>query len=241
MNHMAINAEGVIIPTATSVWSDYHGITLCCSILNEEENIVDFIKWHKPYVDNLVIIDGGSSDNSFILASKYTEDIKIMKFGGHYGNQKNRAIELAKNDWVLFLDPDERMSKHSLMNLKDLINQDKYDSYSFPRKNYVDDVQDLSHGADHQSRLFRSYCRYIRPVHEELVGFKNRFVFEDSDYSIVHSKKQARHDSRNKLYTLFELLNVREMGSPGSQTEVSFKKRFQKIASDLEEIRNELK
>lgn len=235
-----MNAEGILIPFIPRDWKDCHGITLCCAVLNEEANLLEFIEWHKPYVDNIVILDGGSSDNTFMIASKLTEHVRVNKFSGHYGNQKNRAIEYALNDWVLFLDPDERLSEDAMKKLRELIDQDKFDAYMFPRKNFVEFVQDFSHGSDHQCRLFRSYCRYVRPIHEELVGIKNQFKFpDDSNCHILHTKVGERHTKRNKAYTTFELLYVKEMGAPGSQTEASFNSRFPRLQRNIIDMKGQ--
>lgn len=222
-----IASEGLSIIFEKKEWGDIHGITLCCAILNEEENLQSFIDWHKPYVDNIVAVDGGSIDNSFSIASKNGASTKIVKFSGHYGNQKNRAIELSMNDWVLFLDPDERLSKEAMAELRKLIDQDEVDCYSFPRHNFVDEFQDISHGSDHQDRLFRSYCRYVRPTHEELVGYKSKKVIDDtSAFFIDHRKKGDRHVLRNSHYHMFDYVFLREFGAPGSQKKESFEKHF---------------
>jgi len=241
LRKFSFDVEGSQINAFVRDWVDAHGITLCCAVLNEEENIEKFIEWHRPYVDNIVVIDGGSSDKTFIKAAKLTENIKIFKFNGHYGNQKNRAIESSLNDWVLFLDPDERLSISALKSLNGMINQDNVDCYSFPRKNYIDDAQDLSHGDDYQDRLFRAYCRYIRPVHEELVGFKNRFRLPPtSDVLIEHKKGSKRHTIRNNNYGYFDLINIQELGSPGSQTLESFNIRYSSVSTAISRMKQSI-
>ena len=238
MRSAIFNFEDSSIDITPKSWEEFHGISLCLIVMNEQDNLKDFFEWHRPYVDNIVVIDGGSSDDSVNIASEHASVIKKIKFTGHYGNQKNRAIESATNDWVLFLDPDERLSEAALKNLRSLTDQNEYDCYSFPRKNIVDGTPDLSHGADHQTRLFRAYCRYVRPTHEELVGFKKIKIFEDaSDYHMIHTKGTDRHLYRNSLYFYFDMKYAHEKGCPGSQTSESFKSEFKVFCSSLDQFK----
>jgi glycosyltransferase involved in cell wall biosynthesis len=231
MKSVKINIEGLHAEMCVRDWEEFHGITLCCAVLNEEANMKDFMEHHKPYVKSIVVVDGGSVDKTVSIASKYADTMKSIKFAGHYGNQKNRAIELADTDWVLFLDPDERLSKKCLQGLDEMINQDEHDCFSFPRINYVENEIDISRGGDHQDRLFRTYCRYIRATHEEIVGFKNRSRTDDISLAIEHRKPFERHSKRNNSYILFDAVHMNELGSPGAQTESSFKSRYKNLIS----------
>ena len=202
-------------------YDEMHGITLCSIVLNEEKNIVDLINHHKPYVRDIVIIDGGSVDNTMDLAMGSANVLKRIEFPGHFGNQKNRAIEQCITDWVLFIDADERMSEIALQNLTKLIEQEEYDAYAFPRKNFLDGVYDEEHYPDFQTRLFRTYCRYVRPVHEELVGYRAKKDLSD-DMAIIHSKGMERHINRNGMYLSYESKYANEKGIPGCQTKLNY-------------------
>ncbi len=59
---------------------------------------------------NVVIYDNGSTDETQAIARQYTNvDLHTGSFEG-FGPTKNRAVELAKNDWILSLDADETVS-----------------------------------------------------------------------------------------------------------------------------------
>ena len=222
-----ISADSISVFLELRDWEEFHGITLCTITLDEEKNMKDFYEWHKPYVDYVVTVDGGSKDETIPIVYQYADSIKSINFLGHFGNQKNRAIELARNDWVLFLDPDERLSVEALKNLRTMIDQTDFDCYSFPRKNFIDDKVDDSHGTDYQQRLFRSYCRYVRPVHEELVGWKkSKELDPSSDFYILHRKSGLRHGQRNHTYKFFTLANMKEIGSLQSQSREEWERKY---------------
>lgn len=226
MRAIKLNIEGLMMEAQLRDWNELHGITLCCAILNEASNLEGFLNHHKASVDSIVIIDGGSSDNSAYIASQHADTVKLIKFKGHYGNQKNRAIEEAYTDWVLFLDPDERLSSAALSQLRSMIEQEEFDCYSFPRNNFIDGVADNSNGKDYQDRLFRSYCRYVRATHEEVVGFKSKHLCEETGVFIDHHKPSQRHSIRNNSYTVFDAVHMNELGLPGNQTKETFSRKY---------------
>jgi glycosyltransferase involved in cell wall biosynthesis len=222
-----INLEGAQVQIRPRGFKDYHGITMCCVILNEEKYIVDFLNYYRPYVDAIVMVDGGSSDRTIELATPIVDAIQIHKFDGHYSNQANRAFEMAKTDWVLLVDYDERIEKPCLESIRDLINQEEVDCWAFPRKNFLDGKYDSEHYPDYQDRLHRAYCRRVRPVHGEVVGVKCRRELPCTDGNfMIHSKTSERHKLRNGGYNFYEFKHSNELGGPGTQTEESFYKKY---------------
>jgi glycosyltransferase involved in cell wall biosynthesis len=233
MKEAYIKVEGVLVPIWIRSHDECHGITLCCVILNEEKGIKSFLEYHKPYVDSIVMVDGGSKDRTVEIATPFVDEIKIRSFDGHYSNQANRAFEMVRTDWILLMDCDERLEKTSLENLRKLTDQEEVDCYSFPRKNYIDGVPDLEHSPDYQDRLYRSYCRRVRPVHGEVVGYKNRkFLPTDDGNFIIHSKLSSIHNIRNRNYLLYEIKFKHEMGEPGAQTKSSFESKYPQLKEE---------
>ena len=218
MKKIALNHEGTTFNIIHREYDEYHGITAAIITMNEEENIVEFINHIRPLVSRIVVVDGGSSDKTVELAGPLVDALKIVPFNGHFGEQKNNALKMCYTDWVLFLDPDERLDEKLYDKIKDLIEQDEYDCYSFPRREFRDNVEDESVYPDFQRRLFRAYCRFIRPVHEELVGYKEQKTLEEGQgLDILHRKPEERHEIRNKAYPYFEAHYINECGEPGEQ------------------------
>ena len=204
-------------------WEECHGITAAFITLNEEANIVDFINHLKPLVDRIVMIDGGSGDDTVKLAEPLVDTLKVVPFKGHFAEQKNEALKLSYTDWTLFLDPDERLDDNDVSKLRAMIEQDKFDCYKFPRREYIDGVERTEPYPDIQARLFRTYCRFIRPIHEELVGWKNcKDLDQDSTFDIIHNKTSDRHNKRNTAYPYFAVHYLHECGKPGEQLSDTF-------------------
>jgi glycosyltransferase involved in cell wall biosynthesis len=77
--------------------------------LNEEDNLERTLK-ALDFVDDVVIVDSGSTDKTLRIAGNYKTRVFHRDFD-NYASQKNFALEQIKNDWVLALDADEVVSQ----------------------------------------------------------------------------------------------------------------------------------
>ena len=83
---------------------------------NEEENIENCLKSIK-WADEIVVVDSFSADKTLAICKKHKAKIIKHKWLG-YSKQKNLAIDNARNEWVLSLDADERITKELLDEIK---------------------------------------------------------------------------------------------------------------------------
>ena len=99
-------------------------ISVMAVVYNESKYIERAFDRLKPYVDEFVVIDQGSTDNTVKLARKFTD--KILLFPRVYYNAAyiHEAQLLAKNEWVLNCAPDELWSEEALKILPSLVIKD---------------------------------------------------------------------------------------------------------------------
>lgn len=85
-------------------------ITALAITLNEAEVIESFLQslW---FVDEIIIVDSFSTDKTVQLASKVDNVTIYKRKFDDFSAQKNFAISKAKNDWIIFFDPDEEITK----------------------------------------------------------------------------------------------------------------------------------
>ena len=84
-------------------------VTATIIALNEERNIARAIESLRC-CDEIMVLDSGSTDRTVELAEKLGARVIESVWEG-YANQKNRAAEMAGNDWILSLDADEALSE----------------------------------------------------------------------------------------------------------------------------------
>ena len=143
--------------------------------LNEEKNIEKCLK-SLSFVDEIVVVDSGSSDRTVELAKKYGAKVFIHPFAG-YGQQKNYAADQAQNPWILSIDADEEVDPILHKAISQVLirpEMQKTASYQISRRtNYCG--QWIYHGGwypDHLIRLYqKDQARFTEPeVHEEIAN-----------------------------------------------------------------------
>lgn len=74
---------------------------------NEEKHICDCLDSVRGFADELLVLDSGSSDRTRETAEAGGARVEQRQFD-NYPNQRNAAIEMARGDWIFFIDADER-------------------------------------------------------------------------------------------------------------------------------------
>ena len=77
-------------------------ITALAITYNEEENVNRYIE-NLSFVDEIIFVDSQSTDSTVAIAEKLGVKIIQRKFDD-FSNQRNFAIQQAKNDWIIFFD-----------------------------------------------------------------------------------------------------------------------------------------
>ena len=147
-------------------------ISLVVITLNEQNMIEDCLR-SAPWCSEMIVYDSGSVDETKKRAQAAGAIVHQGPWEG-FGRTKKKAALLAKNDWILFLDADERLS----LDLKDEIQRqfsllDPQKIYYFPRRSYHLGRW-IDHGGwypDFQPRLFhRNHSNWNdAEIHEKLV------------------------------------------------------------------------
>lgn len=102
---------------------------------NEEKNIKRCIE-SLDFVDEIVVVDSLSSDNTSTIAKELGAKVIEQKFLGHI-DQKQLAVESAKHDWILSLDADEEVSPELKASIVELIKKPlEYDAYEMKRVSF---------------------------------------------------------------------------------------------------------
>lgn len=173
---------------------EYCNISLAMIVFNEESIIDSCLKQatSKYNFSEIVILDGGSIDGTIRIVKKYTSKVFQNIFGGHFGNQRNELIKITSGEWILMIDADEIIEDGFFNKIDELINRKDVDCYALKRKNFIIEedgvLKQTTVYPDYQLRLFRRYCRWIYPVDEELVGFKNKILLDEDNMNIIHIK-----------------------------------------------------
>lgn len=113
-------------------------ITAICNVHNEEKYIEESFNLLKPYVDDFVVIDQGSTDKTVEIAKQFTDKVYLFPQAFYSYAYIHQAALVAKHEWVVKIDPDERYDKCLLDSFGELIKQD-YDVIKFRMVYWGDD------------------------------------------------------------------------------------------------------
>lgn len=78
-------------------------------VRNEEETIGGALTSVAGLVDDIVIVDTGSTDDTVAIARKFTDRLYTFQWNDDFAAARNFALEKARRDWVLWLDADEEL------------------------------------------------------------------------------------------------------------------------------------
>jgi tetratricopeptide (TPR) repeat protein len=120
-------------------------------------------------VDEIVIVDTGSTDKTVALAQQFTDKIFHFPWTHDFSAARNFAREHATSDWILFLDADETIDLQDHQHIKELIAQEKSAAYFLHQKEYTNNTALTGFQYDHYDK----YLGYII-VENAIRLFKNR-------------------------------------------------------------------
>jgi glycosyltransferase involved in cell wall biosynthesis len=112
------------------------GLSVAIITFNEERNLEACIRSCEDVADEIVVLDSFSTDRTEAIARSFPK-VRFAQhpFEGHVA-QKNRALELCRNEWVLALDADERLSPELRDEIRALEPGDR-DGFRIPRLTFA--------------------------------------------------------------------------------------------------------
>lgn len=86
-------------------------ISVAIATFNEEENIGACLESIKDIADEIVIVDGSSTDKTVEIASSYAAKVIITENHSNFHINKQKSFDNSVGEWILYLDADERVGK----------------------------------------------------------------------------------------------------------------------------------
>jgi len=141
-------------------------------VRNEEEDLPRCLDSVKDIVDEMVIVDTGSTDSTIAIARKYGAKVFFYKWDNNFSNARNFALEHASGDWILLMDADDELEKEDKFKLLDLLKNADCDAYFFETLSYVGDKPGLDIIMNLNIRLVKNHkgYRFEGAIHEQLAS-----------------------------------------------------------------------
>lgn len=199
------------------------GVSAVIITFNEEENIrrcLDSIKW----VNEIVVVDGYSTDRTVGIAKEFGAKIIMHKFEGDFGLERNIGNQNAGGEWILALDADEEIPGRTREEIEEILkNGSEFSAYNVLRNQYF-----LGHFMQYggrQHRIVNFYrkdkTRFEGKVHH-LVKVDGAIC--DAPFAINHYpfNSISQFIQKQDRYTLYEAREMFEKYGSAKSGEVRY-------------------
>lgn len=190
----------------------------------DEERMIERAIASARWADEILVVDGGSTDRTVEIAGHAGVRVIERPFGD-FARQRNFALEQAEGEWVFFLDADERFTPELRAELRALLDgTPEHDVYAIPRRSMALGrfLEWHPGGPDRPVRLMRrdGGMRWTGEVHEIVEGARSTGVVRAH---LVHFTHRSVSDIVQKIdrFSEFEAADlVRRGASPPSARRV---------------------
>ncbi|HXN15585.1 MAG TPA: glycosyltransferase family 2 protein [Usitatibacter sp.] len=156
------------------------------------------------FAEEVLVVDSGSSDATVEIARRHGARVVTHEWLG-FGRQKQYAVSIARHDWVLCLDADERVSDRLAGSIRDALASERYHAYRMARRNRFLGAW-LAHGEgypDWSLRLFhRTHASWSNDeVHEavlttsEVSRLEGDLLHDSAEDVATYMMKQQRYST----------------------------------------------
>ncbi|MCG7383846.1 glycosyltransferase [Paenibacillus sp. ACRRY] len=188
-------------------------ISLCMIVKDEEEWLTQCLESVQGAVDEIIVVDTGSSDRSDDIARQYGARIVPYVWRDDFAAARNAGLEQATGEWILFLDADEALDSAAREQLRSWTAASTCDGLFLNIHNYTGTGQQGA-TVNPVLRLFRNAPehRFEGRIHEQIAGAICRknpdAAFHVTDMMIHHFGYQTavveRKDKVNRNLKLLE-------------------------------------
>ncbi len=145
-------------------------ISACLIAKNEAKVLAKCLDSLQNIVDEIVLVDTGSTDETVSLAESYGAIIGHFPWINDFSAARNHALSLATGEWALWIDADEQLDPSCGEAFAKGIVRSHIGGYSIEIVNYLDDSGTTTEFVHNPTRLFRRIegVHFSEPIHEQI-------------------------------------------------------------------------
>jgi tetratricopeptide (TPR) repeat protein len=195
-------------------------LSLCMIVRDEEEMLPRCLAAMADAVDEIVIVDTGSSDATVEIARSFGARVLTHPWSGSFADARNVSFDAAAGDWVMYLDADEVLVADDVVRLRSLTGRVWREAFSLTEINYTGELHDGSAITHDALRVFRNRpeYRFEGRVHEQIAGCLPGYLPERVEASGVRIEHfgylGAVRERRHKAQRNLELLRMQQAEGP---------------------------
>ena len=200
-------------------------ISLCMMVKNEEDQLPRCLDRLKDVVDEIIVVDTGSTDRTVEIASSYGAKVYHHAWEDNFSKHRNQSLSYASMEWILTMDADEEFFSEDAPKIRSLLKETNANflyiqCYDLERTGEV-------HGVFNKIGIFKNGMGmyYTQRVHNQLrtvgKGEYTKLRFKHYGYDLSKEKMDAKH-KRTTTLLLKEIEDEPENPYPHYQLAASY-------------------
>ncbi|MFH1384475.1 MAG: tetratricopeptide repeat protein [Candidatus Omnitrophota bacterium] len=171
-------------------------LSLCIIAKDEEESIGTCIKSVQAIVDEIIVVDTGSRDNTKTIAQSFGARVYDFSWCNDFSAARNFSLAQARSDWILVLDADEVIARQDVKKIRQLLNVPDAYAYLFFQRSYLNDTTVVGWKANTgEYEEGKEYSGYFDSPLTRLFKSNCHFQFEGEVHEIVEHSIQRQKKS----------------------------------------------
>lgn len=147
-------------------------LSLCMIVKNEENTLSRCLESVKGIVDEIILVDTGSTDNTVEIAKSYGAKVFFYKWDNSFANARNYSLSKASKDWILIMDADDELVQEDKDKVALLINNEEnmLNAYLGETLSYSGEIKNYNIYSNLNIRFIRNGkgYKFIGDIHEQI-------------------------------------------------------------------------
>jgi tetratricopeptide (TPR) repeat protein len=194
-------------------------LSLCMIVRDEEQMLARCLTAVAPAVDEMIVVDTGSSDSTIEIARSFGARVIEHPWTGSFADARNVSFEAATGDWLLYLDADEILVAEDAQRLRALTGHTWREAFYVVLTSYMGELGDGVEVTNTALRVFRNrpHYRFEGRLHEQIIHNLPTYSpgrIEETTVGVDHyGYLGAVRDAKQKSKRNIELLHEDAAGS----------------------------
>jgi glycosyltransferase involved in cell wall biosynthesis len=195
-------------------------LSLCMIVRDEEQMLPRCLAAVAPAVDEIVIVDTGSSDATVEIARSFGAKVIEFPWTGSFSDARNVSFEAATGDWVMYLDADEVLVAEDVERLRALTGRTWREAFYLVETSYTGELGDGGSMVNNALRVFRNRpeYRFKDRLHEQIAHTLPTYIpgrVEQTPIRVTHyGYLGSVRDAKEKSGRNIELLRTQAAEAP---------------------------
>ncbi len=195
-------------------------LSLCMIVRDEEQMLPRCLSAVASAVDEIVIVDTGSTDATVEIARSFGAKVIEFPWTGSFSEARNVSFEAATGDWVMYLDADEVLVAEDVEQLRALTGRTWREAFYLVETSYTGELGDGGAMVNNALRVFRNRpeYRFRDRLHEQIAHTLPTYIpgrVEQTPVRVTHyGYLGSVRDAKEKSQRNIELLRKQSAESP---------------------------